>query len=276
MGTVKPGIESIKLLGKDHHIPIIRLRDEGDPFHLTEVLRLGQGDPYSISRVGAVGDDVLPFQSGHAWILHAELFIGGKRAIPRRNQKGLWIGGEVESVGTACQTNDGPSRAEMGAEQHDVCVLMLHHRRVVNGFHWVGDLRLGKDGVVAISSDNVRPHDCLFASRSKIVEYTRSYASTMVVIEKHCWTRWRQALRSMSARRARARAASLTLLTRNPVCPSLITSRQEPRSMAITGTPAALASDRTSPNRSGMVFRWIKVQALANNLFFSAMPTGPI
>src|SRR5712692_11387344 len=90
----------------------------------------------------------------------------------------------------------------------------------------------------------------------------------MVLIEKHCWTRWRQALRSISERRSRARTAWLTLLTRNPVCPSLITSRHEPRSMAITGTPAALASARTSPNRSGMVFRWIKAQARANNSFF--------
>src|ERR1035438_3461945 len=64
MRTVKSGIESIKLLGKDHHIPIIRLRDEGDPFHLTEILRLGQGDPHSISRVSAVGDDVLWFIFG--------------------------------------------------------------------------------------------------------------------------------------------------------------------------------------------------------------------
>src|SRR6202158_594512 len=141
MRTVKPGIKSIKLLGKDHHIPIIRLRDEGDPFHLTEVLRLGQGDPHSISRVGAVGDDVLPLQPGHAWVLHAELFIGGTRAVLRRNQKGLWIGGEAESVGTACQTNDGPSGAEMGAEKHDVFVLMLHDRRVVRS----EERRVGKE-----------------------------------------------------------------------------------------------------------------------------------
>src|ERR1039458_4420582 len=119
MGTVNPGIESIELFGEDHYIPIIRLGDEGDPFHLTEILRFGQSDPYSISRVGAVGDDVLPFQPGHARILHAELFIGGNRAVPRWNQKGLRIGGEVESVGTARQTNDGPARAEMGAEKHD-------------------------------------------------------------------------------------------------------------------------------------------------------------
>src|ERR1035438_1520740 len=103
MRTVKSGIESIKLLGKDHHIPIIRLRDEGDPFHLTEVLRLGQSDPHSISRVDAVGEDVLLFQPGHAWVLHAELFICGKRAVPVRNQKGLWIGGEAESVGARAE-----------------------------------------------------------------------------------------------------------------------------------------------------------------------------
>src|SRR5713226_456583 len=169
MRTVKPGIESVKLLGKDHHIPMICLRDEGNSFHLTEVLRLGQGDPHSISRVGAVGNDVLPFQPGHAWILHAELFIGGKRAVPVRNQKGLWIGGEAESVGTACQTNDGPSGAEMGAEKHDVFVLMLDDRRVVNGFHWVGDLGLGEDGVVALSSYNALLHGCLCAARSEFV-----------------------------------------------------------------------------------------------------------
>ena len=147
MGTVKPGIEPVELLGKDHYVPIIRLRDEGDSFHVTEFLRLGQSDPHSISRVGAVCDDVLPFQAGHAWILHAELFIGGKRAVLLRNQKGLWIGGEVESVGTARQTDDRPSRAEMGAEKHDVFVLMLHHRRVVNGFDWIRDLGFGEDGI---------------------------------------------------------------------------------------------------------------------------------
>ena len=42
--------------------------------------------------------------------------------------------------------------------------------------------------------------------------------------------------------------------------------------MAITGTPAALASARTSPNRSGIVFRWIKAQARANSSFFPRRP----
>jgi len=32
MGTVKPGIEAAKLFGEDHHIPMVRLRDERDPF----------------------------------------------------------------------------------------------------------------------------------------------------------------------------------------------------------------------------------------------------
>ena len=89
MRTVQPGIESVELLRKDHHIPIVRLGDEGDSFHLTEVLRLGQGDPHSISRVGAVGDEVLAFDQGHARVFDAELFIGGKRAVSRGSQKGL-------------------------------------------------------------------------------------------------------------------------------------------------------------------------------------------
>src|SRR5258708_789198 len=178
MRTVKSGIESIKLLGKDHHIPVIRLRDEGDPFHLTEVFRLGQGDPHSISRVGAVGDEVLPFQPRHARVLHAELFIGGKRAVPVRNQKGLWIGGEAESVGTACQTNDGPSGAEMGAEKHDVFVLMLHNRRVVNGFHWVGDLGLGEDGVVAAYTYNVYLIGGVSGFTSQILMSSQEHYST--------------------------------------------------------------------------------------------------
>ena len=38
--------------------------------------------------------------------------------------------------------------------------------------------------------------------------------------------------------------------------------------MAITGTPAALASTRTSPNRSGMVFRCSNARARANSSFF--------
>ena len=84
MGPVKAGIQSIELFGKDHHIPVVRLRDEGNPFHVTEVLRLCQGDPHAISRVGAVGDEVLPVNVCHARIFDAELFIDGKMGRPWR------------------------------------------------------------------------------------------------------------------------------------------------------------------------------------------------
>ena len=97
-----------------------------------------------------------PVHQGDARVLHAELFIGSKRAVPVGSQKRLWIGGEAESVGTACQANDGPSGAEMGAEKHDVFVPVLHDRRVVNSLHGIGDLGLGEDGVVAVPPDNVR------------------------------------------------------------------------------------------------------------------------
>src|ERR1022692_3063296 len=99
MRTVKSGVESIKLLGKDHHIPIIRLRDEGDPFHPTEGLRLGQGDPHSISRVCAVGDDVLSLHQGDARVLHAKLFIGSERAVRAGVRKGCRSAVEGDPLG---------------------------------------------------------------------------------------------------------------------------------------------------------------------------------
>ena len=169
MGPVKPGIESVELLGKDHHVAVVRLRDQGDPFHLTEILRLCQRDPHAISRVGAVGDEVLPVEVCHARILDAELFVRRKRAVPGGRQKGLRIGGEVESVGAARQADDGPPRAQVGSEQHDVFVPMLHHRRIVDRLHRIRDIGFGEDGIVSVSPDNVRFHDRLVASRSKIV-----------------------------------------------------------------------------------------------------------
>jgi hypothetical protein len=60
---------------------------------MAEVLRLGQGDPHAISRVGAVGDEVLAVQQRDARILDAELFIGRERAV-RRESEGRGIGGE--------------------------------------------------------------------------------------------------------------------------------------------------------------------------------------
>src|SRR4051812_13770779 len=120
MRTIKSGIKPIKFLRKDHDIPIIRLRDKRDPFYPSKVLRFGQGDPHSISRVCAIGNYVLPVYLGHAWVLHAELLVGSERAVPVGSQKGSWIGGEAQPVGTACQANDGPSGAEVRTEEHDV------------------------------------------------------------------------------------------------------------------------------------------------------------
>src|SRR5258708_38094222 len=113
MRPVQAGIESIKLLGKDHRVPIIRLGDERYPFHRTEVFRFGQGDPHSMARVSAVGNDVFSFQPGHAWVFNAELFIGGKWTVRCRREKGLGIGGKVESIATAGQTKNGSAGTQM-------------------------------------------------------------------------------------------------------------------------------------------------------------------
>src|SRR5438045_8145781 len=133
MGTVKSGIKAIKFVGKDYNVAIIRLRDKRNPFYQTEVLRLGQANPHSISRVCAIGNDVLPVDPGHSWVFHAELFIGSESSVPVGSQKGPWIGGEAEPVGTRCQANDGPSGAEVSTEKHDVFVHVFHDRCGANG-----------------------------------------------------------------------------------------------------------------------------------------------
>src|SRR5690349_21768900 len=104
MRTVKPGIEAVKFLGEDYYVPIVCFRDQGDAFHMTEILRLGQGDLDSISRVDAIRDEVFALHAGDSWIFDAELFLPG-------NQEGRRIGGEMESVAAACQPNDGPPGA---------------------------------------------------------------------------------------------------------------------------------------------------------------------
>src|SRR5437868_14983083 len=98
MRTVKSGIKAIKFFGKDDDIPIVRLCDKRNPFYPTEVLRLGQGNPHSISGVCAIGNDVLPIDPGHSWVFNPELFIGSERSVPVGSQKGPWIGGEAEPV----------------------------------------------------------------------------------------------------------------------------------------------------------------------------------
>src|SRR3974390_1734563 len=116
MRPVKPGIEPIELFGKNHQIPTIGLRNEGNPIHMNKIPRSRQRDPHTITGVGAVSDEVLTFHLGHTWILYAELFIGGKGTASLGNQKRLGMGREIESVRTACQANDGSSSAQMGSE----------------------------------------------------------------------------------------------------------------------------------------------------------------
>src|ERR1700722_19843629 len=112
----------------------------------------------------------------------------------------------------------------MGAEKHDVFAPMLHQRRVMDRFHRIRNLVLRENRIPAVSSDNVWRHALLFASSSKIVEYTRSYAFTIVSTEKHCSTLRRHRTRSISPTRFSACPASFTPLTRNPVLPPRITS----------------------------------------------------
>src|SRR6185437_9546381 len=117
MRTVEPGVESPELLRENHHVPVVRLGDEGDFFHATEIFRLRQSDLDPVCRVDAICDEVLAFHAGYARIFDAELSRPG-------NQKGRRIGRKVESVAAARQTDNGPSGAQMRAEQHDVLVLM--------------------------------------------------------------------------------------------------------------------------------------------------------
>src|SRR5437660_10930004 len=114
MRTVQPRIESIKLFGKDDHIPIICLSNEGYPFHLAKVVGFGQSDPHSIARVGVVGEDVFPFQPRHAWIFNAELFVACKWAVRGRSEKTLWIDDGVVCFVTAGHTDVGWAGALMG------------------------------------------------------------------------------------------------------------------------------------------------------------------
>jgi hypothetical protein len=85
----------------------------------------------------------------------------------------------------------------------------------------------------------------------------------MKSIEKYYLPRLRQARRSIQKFVLGTELLSLTSPIRKPVCPSLITSRQRPSFSAMTGTSAALASTRTSPNHSGMTLRLLEPGGIA-------------
>src|SRR6266567_4003046 len=158
MRTVQAGVESAKFLGKNHHVPIIRFGNERHPFHLRKVSSFGQRDSHSISRVGAIGDEVLIAERRHTRILHAELFIGRERSVWLGNQEWLGVYGKAKSVVTARQPDNRSSGAQMRSKEHDVLALMLHHRRVVNGLYRVGNVGFGENRILTISPYNVALH----------------------------------------------------------------------------------------------------------------------
>ena len=80
-GPVEPGIQPLELLGEDHGVPGVRLRDQGDSLHLNEVRGPGESDPHTISRVGAISDEILAFHLRDPWVLDAELFVGSEQAF---------------------------------------------------------------------------------------------------------------------------------------------------------------------------------------------------
>src|SRR5665213_4051140 len=71
----------------------------------------------------------------------------------------------------------------------------------------------------------------------------------------------RQAARSISSMRSIASTAASTLSTRNPVTPSSISSRIDPRLQAMTGVPQASASTTDRPNGSSKLIRWSSARA---------------
>src|ERR1039457_5127339 len=104
----------------------------------------------------------------------------------------------------------------MRSKKHDVFAVMLHDRRVVNRLHRVRDIVLRENRVARVSSDDIPLHAIFLASISRTIEYTRSYCSTIVSMEKHSFTRCLHALRSISGTRSISREASPTLPARKP------------------------------------------------------------
>src|SRR5260370_15131822 len=90
-----------------------------------------------VTRGSSTRDDVFPFQPGHARVFNAELFIGGKWAVRRRSEKGLWIGGEFEFVAAAGPNQDGPAGNQNRTEKHDRILVVVYNRCRGDGVHLV-------------------------------------------------------------------------------------------------------------------------------------------
>ncbi len=88
--------------------------------------------------------------------------------------------------------------------------------------------------------------------------------------------RFRTAGRERAGKRSTARTAPSTSSTMKPVRPSSITSRTEPWSKAITGTPQAMASIITSPKGSGQPIGNSRACAPDRNSAFWCSPISPM
>src|SRR5207302_8392481 len=137
------------------------------------------------------------FRPGDAWIFHAEFFICRKWCLPLGRQKRLRIGGEPESVPAAGQTDDGSAGAKVRSKKHDVFVIVLDDRRIVNSRYGVWDLGPGENRIGRVAPDDVLLHATLSASSLRTASYTPSYCCTIVSTEKHRATRSRHAARSI-------------------------------------------------------------------------------
>src|SRR5207245_1772439 len=111
---------------------------------------------------------------------------------------------EPESVAAAGQSDNRSAGAEVRSEKHNVFARMLHHRRIMNRLHGIGDLVLGQYRIMRVSPDDIPLHAIFLASVrifsasvSRTVAYTRSYCRTIVSMEKQSLTRCLHALRSI-------------------------------------------------------------------------------
>ena len=80
---------------------------------------------------------------------------------------------------------------------------------------------------------------------------------------------------SISPMRPIAATAASRFSTRNPVTPSSISSRIDPRLQAMIGVPQASASTTDKPNGSSKLIRWSSTRAEPRVFARAVPPTGP-
>ena len=95
-------------------------------------------------------------------------------------------------------------------------------------------------------------------------------------MEKHCWTRWRQAARSILSTRFKASTASLTPLTRNPVSSVFddFAAGAQVHGDDRHSRGIGFRQDQAKTFRDGVQMK--QRLARANNSFLPATSTGPI